>query len=136
MTFRGEKTWDARGTKKRAQDPKGWLQVGVNLTWGARIPCLVGHILIDLSTISREQNTTNQGGSNMKKHNFRVMSDQKCRCSTPIKQSMVDRHPGKILDCFPCFRKGQASKGHEMTTAREVRTGLKRGRKLKMREVK
>lgn len=70
----------------------------------------------------------------LKKHNFRVMSDQRCHCGIAIKQSMVDRHPGKVLDCFSCFRRKQAGKDHEMTTAREVRAGLKRGRKLKKRE--
>lgn len=72
----------------------------------------------------------------MKKTNsFNKMSKVPCNmrgCGNMIKQNMVDRKARpETLTCFSCFRKTQAARGNDMTTAREVRNGA-RGRMVKI----
>jgi len=63
-----------------------------------------------------------------KPHNFNVMSNRKCACGKAIKQNVIDKQPNAAL-CYGCSRVAEASKGNEISTAREVKTGKKIGRK-------
>jgi hypothetical protein len=65
----------------------------------------------------------------MKKGNkFNVMSDRKCTCGKPIKQNIVDRK-AVVTKCYNCDRLLAAANGNIISTAREVRTGARIGRK-------
>ncbi len=63
-----------------------------------------------------------------KNHKFNIMSDKKCKCNKKIKQNVIDRQPGAHL-CYNCDRKREAFLGNDISTAREVKTGRKIGRK-------
>jgi hypothetical protein len=48
------------------------------------------------------------------------------RCGDPLKANLVARKDNdKPLVDFKCFREMEASKGHDMSTAREVRNGTR-----------
>ena len=63
-----------------------------------------------------------------KNHKFNVMSNKTCGCGRKIKQNIVDRQPAANL-CYNCDRIRQTSLGNDISTAREVKTGKKIGRK-------
>ena len=63
-----------------------------------------------------------------KNHRFDVMSNRLCFCGKAIKQNLVDRKPNATV-CYSCFRDFQKQAGNEISTAREVRTGKRIGRK-------
>lgn len=63
------------------------------------------------------------------KHNFDVLSNKRCQgfCGKNIKQNLIDKKPNAKY-CFGCFRV-LCSGGDTISTAREVRTGKRIGRK-------
>ena len=60
-----------------------------------------------------------------KPHKFDVMSSKICACGKAIKQNVIDRQPNAKL-CFECYR---VTNCITLSTAREVRTGKRIGRK-------
>jgi len=65
----------------------------------------------------------------MKKNNkFNVLSERKCGCGKGIKQNVIDRRPD-ARECYECGREGEAGRGNIISTAREVKTGKRIGRK-------
>lgn len=66
-----------------------------------------------------------------KSYSYDELSDLVCvapGCHTRIKKRLAETKPTAIR-CFTCHRKLQAKNGHSMSTAREVRAGLKPKRK-------
>ena len=62
------------------------------------------------------------------KERFDVMSDRKCECGKGIKQNVINRQPRAGL-CYDCLRRKEKARGNEISTAREVKSGRKIGRK-------
>jgi len=62
------------------------------------------------------------------------LSDQKCACgcNRNIKQNVVDRKQKAGLLAFPCFQRAKEGTGNPSVTAREVRTGQKQGKAIRL----
>ncbi len=69
----------------------------------------------------------------MKKNtSFDKLSFQECSkqgCDVRIKENVIMRHKGVPRLCFPHYREQEANKGHDISTAREVRQGRKPARR-------
>ena len=51
-------------------------------------------------------------------------------CGRTLKINVTIRKP-TARTCFSCYREDQAAKGHDMSTAKEVRMGKKPGKKYR-----
>lgn len=69
-----------------------------------------------------------------KSHPFDVLSDRVCvvpGCDKHLKLRLVEEKP-TVIKCFGCFRDYEAGRDHPMSTAREIRTGVRPARLKKL----
>ena len=57
---------------------------------------------------------------------FNGLSEVTCKCTAKIKKNVLARKPNARL-CYNCYRIKEELEGNVISTAREVRTGKRKG---------